>query len=645
MKHLAVCIRSLLLGGLVLCLSFAGMQAQAEVPLPAHKPVRDGEKAGVEAVPENLPVPAMKPSAEEMQAPYKVATATKQDLVLSQQARAYSAKSFLSDRQARLAQEIFDLQSRGEILEANKRIAGLNSDVLMGHILAERYLNVEGYAPSFEELSDWMERYSDHPQATKIYQLALKQNPIRTRLRKPATGEMISGNLLAAGKGGMTYRSQKRRAGMEQARVQKLQRDVRRHIEKYEPTLALNIVSNDYALQFMDDAEIDQLHAMIAAGYLFAGKLEEALRMSDSALQRSGAAVPQAGWVRGLVQWQLRDYMSAAQAFEVAANSPYSTGWMVSAASYWASRAYARTGNRAQVIKWLDIAASYPRTFYGLIAIRAQGKNINLNWEMPSLNRDHVKFIESTKAGRRASALIKAGRPDLAEEELQYLLVGESFAKQQAMLAYAHENNLSALSMRLANSYIRPQGGRYDAALYPVPSWAPKTGYQIDRALIHAIARQESKFQSGVKNPSGATGLMQLMPRTASYVAGNDLGVTQADLAQPDINLELGQRYIQDLLNNANVGQDLLSLAIAYNAGPGNLRKWKAERAHIQDPLLFIETIPFHETRAFVERVLSNYWIYRIRLDQQTPSLDDVAKGRWARYISQDHGAARLAMH
>ncbi|HPF77678.1 MAG TPA: lytic transglycosylase domain-containing protein, partial [Alphaproteobacteria bacterium] len=92
------------------------------------------------------------------------------------------------------------------------------------------------------------------------------------------------------------------------------------------------------------------------------------------------------------------------------------------------------------------------------------------------------------------------------------------------------------------------------------------------------------------------------------------------------------------------VGQDLLSLAIAYNAGPGNLAKWKEERAHIEDPLLFIETIPFNETRAFVERVLSNYWIYRIRLDQKTPSLDAVAKGQWARYAAQDGSFFNIAM-
>ena len=140
---------------------------------------------------------------------------------------------------------------------------------------------------------------------------------------------------------------------------------------------------------------------------------------------------------------------------------------------------------------------------------------------------------------------------------------------------------------------------------------------------------------------------MQLMPTTANYVSGKDIyhqASGQYQLRDPSTNLEIGQSYIQNLLNHRAVGQDLLSLAVAYNAGPGNLSKWKAERAHIEDPLLFIETIPYHETRAFVERVLSNYWIYRMRFGQDTPSLDDVAKGKWARYAAQEHPAPRLAL-
>ena len=96
-------------------------------------------------------------------------------------------------------------------------------------------------------------------------------------------------------------------------------------------------------------------------------------------------------------------------------------------------------------------------------------------------------------------------------------------------------------------------------------------------------------------------------------------------------------------MNNNLVGQDLLSLAMAYNAGPGTLAKWKAEREGMDDPLLFIETIPFHETRNYVEHVMANYWMYRMRYDQSNDSMVALANGKWARYASQDSGAAKFA--
>jgi hypothetical protein len=80
-------------------------------------------------------------------------------------------------------------------------------------------------------------------------------------------------------------------------------------------------------------------------------------------------------------------------------------------------------------------------------------------------------------------------------------------------------------------------------------------------------------------------------------------------------------------------------MAVAYNAGPGNLAKWQEDlSANVKDPLLFIETIPAPETRNYVERVLANYWIYSLRMGQPTPSLDAVTAGRPARYLAMDTG-------
>ena len=107
-------------------------------------------------------------------------------------------------------------------------------------------------------------------------------------------------------------------------------------------------------------------------------------------------------------------------------------------------------------------------------------------------------------------------------------------------------------------------------------------------------------------------------------------------LFDPTINMDVGQRYIGYLLKREGVEGDLFRLAVAYNGGPGNLLKWLRQMGRIDDPLLFIETIPSLETRHFIERVIANLWIYRARLGQPLPSLDAIAAGDPPAYISLD---------
>lgn len=550
--------------------------------------------------------------------------------------------SSLSKKDQKLYKEIFALQSEGKFDETRKIIRELDNGLLMGHVLAQQYLHPSTYT-SFDDLKSWLDKYNDHPQAQKIYELAGRRQPgdFKGTLKKPLEISAIRGALGAVSSSGKTYKAKVSRSGEQQSQVRALQRKIRTHIQNYEPTQAYNLLMSDPAASMMDSVEQDRMVALISAGYLYAGKLSEARRYANAAMKRSGQYVPMAGWISGLVNWQREQYKNAARDFELAASSPYSSGWLVSASGYWASRSHMRAGNVRVVSKWLKLSASFPRTFYGLIATRALGQDYDFDWDRPSVTRNHRKAIEVSQAGKRAQALIQIGQVARAEKELRQLYKGDDPKLQEALLAYAYEYQLPALTMRLGHAVLKPKGGLYDAALYPVMPWEPVSGYRVDKALIHAFIRQESKFDTAAESHSGATGLMQLMPATASYIAGKSIykdkeGIYQ--LREPRTNLEIGQTYLERLLNNNIVGQDLLSLAVAYNAGPGNLSRWKKERTHISDPLMFIETIPYAETRAFVERVLSNYWIYRLQMGQPTPSLDAVAEGRWARYAEADSG-------
>jgi len=601
----------------------------------------------------DIPVPQQKPKSEPKERsgffsllPQKKPTETQDNNNSS--VKVYKEKrGAFSERQAVLYRDIFKLQRDGNMKEADKRIKKLNSSLLMGHVLAERYMHPVAYRSNYSELKNWLAKYADHPQAEAIYKLALLKNPkAKNILPKPKRAKKISGNLASVSKRAKAYKKTIARNKDQQKRVNKLKRDVRRHVEKYQPTLAFNILNNDYALRFIDDVEYDRLRAEIASGYLYAGKDSLALQLAKDSLKRSGHYVPLAAWVKGLLDWKGRRFRSSAQAFEVAASSAYSSGWLIAASAYWASRAHIRNRNMAPVSKWLEVSAGYPRTFYGLIAAKALGRVSNFNWSVPPLKKTHLNFLEQLPKGKRAIALIKASRKDLAEQELQTLIVGRSQSGQESLIAFAHHYNLPSVLMRLGNAFYQPQGSLYNAALYPLPSWEPSNGFRVDRALIYAIARQESRFNNLAQNPSGATGLMQLMPATANYISGKsiyDKAEGQYQLMRPEINLKIGQKYIEELLSHPVVKGDLLSLAMAYNAGPGNLSKWKRERSNINDPLLFIETIPFTETRAFVERVMANYWIYQMRLNQDTPSLNALAEGRWAQYAPQDKDVRKLA--
>lgn len=159
------------------------------------------------------------------------------------------------------------------------------------------------------------------------------------------------------------------------------------------------------------------------------------------------------------------------------------------------------------------------------------------------------------------------------------------------------------MTLRLGNTVRNSEGEPYAAALYPFLPWVPESGYKVDKALIHALVRQESRFNMSAKNPSGATGLMQLMPATAGYVAGTSLYEDKAGmerLREPQVNLEIGQTYVNRLLDHGVVGRDLLLLTIAYNAGPGKLSRWKKSGRAFP--------IRFFLSRAFLTRKRARLW-------------------------------------
>ncbi len=151
--------------------------------------------------------------------------------------------------------------------------------------------------------------------------------------------------------------------------------------------------------------------------------------------------------------------------------------------------------------------------------------------------------------------------------------------------------------------------------------------------MIFAHALQESNFRTAVVSPAGAVGLMQVLPGTARGIAtGRGQAFSDGELRSPSANIEFGQTYLEKLRNTDCTGGLLPKVIAAYNAGPLPVATWNAKGMDGGDPLLYMESIPYWETRGYVPTVLRNYWIYETEAGQASPSRNALAQGMWPRF-------------
>lgn len=562
----------------------------------------------------------------------------------------FTLPDVLSADDAERYREIFALQEDGKWNAADALIAQLGDQRLMGHVLAQRYLHPTAYRSKYKELRDWMSVYADHPDAKTIYDLALKRRP-KNHLwpDKPQSRRASFGYGIARAD---TYTTTKRLSGKEHRQASRLKRQIRRNVLRTRLSATEQLLKSREAEKLLDHVEIDQGYADVAAAWYYFGRDDVAYEMASAAAARSGHVVAIANWTAGLAAWRLGRLEDALKHFEALAVSDQVSGWNSAAGAYWAARANLKLRRPSEMSRWLALSAQHPRTFYGLLALRALGLQPRFEFQARGLSREQLAQLESEPASARALALIQIGERRRAEVELRGMKDWADPVTTRALLALAERAQMPELAFKLGNRLALDEHpdaveGALDVALYPIPPWRPQSGFKVDRALVYALIRQESGFNPHAKSPDGARGLMQLMPRTASYMA-RDRSYRRSkkrELFDPETNLELGQRYIAYLLKHRTVHGDLFRLTAAYNGGPGNLNKWQRKMDYGDDPLLFIESLPSKETRLFIERVLTNLWIYRMRLGQDAPSLDGIAAGRWPVYVPLDEERPEIASH
>lgn len=545
---------------------------------------------------------------------------------------------------------IFAAQEKGAWKKADRLIAQLDDPVLLGYALAQRYLHPTHYRSRYRELAAWLERYADHPDAAVIYKLARTRKPAGVRgPRRPVVAKDSLAAELPLGTV-FPYRSDKRLSRSQVRRIQSLKRRFRRDIRRTYLTRAERLLQRADLRRLFDRYELDDAYSQVAAGWLYYGKPEKALQFATTVARRSGVEIPTVHWTAGLAYWTLDRKGEAVQHFETLATSEAASGWNRAAGAYWAARVHLEGANTAEAYRWFTVAAGYPFTFYGQLAHRRLGLRPEIGFDPVAPRKSDVDPLLAGAQGKRAAALFQLARPDLAERELMAVAGWRKPETTRAILAIAEAGGLQRLGLEIARRLLDddvPGWTRDDLAgvMYPLPQWSPTNGFAVDRALIYAFIRQESAFDPMARSPAGARGLMQLMPRTASWLDRRNSyrGSRRALLYDPSLNLALAQRYVKWLLESPRVDGDLLRMSVAYNAGPGNLGKWERRMKHADDPLLFLESLPSLESRLFVERVMTNLWIYRLRLGQPTPTLDALAADRWPAYVSLDRPAEQIA--
>ncbi len=278
---------------------------------------------------------------------------------------------------------------------------------------------------------------------------------------------------------------------------------------------------------------------------------------------------------------------------------------------YWRSRALRNLGAPEAADAILKELA--PRlSFYGLLAADDLGVATAPEWNGWHPGEGDLERVRALEGIQRALALYRLGLDNEALREWQW-----------AIRALDDRSLLAAAELaRLANEPDRAIGTADRTVLihdfaqrFPTPHRdalsAAARQWNLDEAIMYGIVRQESRFMPEARSRVGATGLMQLMPATARWVA-RQISITpfrQDMLVRPEVNLQMGAYYLRRVLDD--LGEPILATA-AYNAGPGRARRWRDERA--LEGAVYAETIPFNETREYVKKVFANAWYYRQRL-------------------------------
>ncbi len=299
-------------------------------------------------------------------------------------------------------------------------------------------------------------------------------------------------------------------------------------------------------------------------------------------------------------------------------------------AAFWVGRWAMQLGRQADAKAAFEhVLARYPESYYAWRSARFLGWNVGDFTSVRNLNPDIVppqvrsvppagsatlKELHQLGQNRDAWALWQVELKNVQEPTIV-----EQFTDGLLRLGVGDHlvgiNKVWNLSLRKKpeerDSWkALRQEPAYWQALFPLPYMEPIVNWsqqrQLNPLLVTGLIRQESRFETKIRSVAGATGLMQVMPETGSWIA-EKINLKQYNLENPNDNIKLGTWFL-DFTHQEYNNNSMLAVA-SYNAGPGNVSEWLAKYG-FSDPDAFVEVIPFAETKGYVEAVFENYWNY-----------------------------------
>lgn len=379
--------------------------------------------------------------------------------------------------------------------------------------------------------------------------------------------------------------------------------------------------------------------AILARRALEDGHITTAYRIVSEHGPLEGSAFADAEWLAGWVALEFLQDASLAFEHFTALRRAVSYPISLARAGYWAGRALEQMGDRESARRWYTDAAQHWQTFYGQLA---GARLVSLGVDIRPGGIEPIDYASATISNHELADVVRLlvylDQPELIDDFiLRLVAIGEGPQDQAFIATLALASDRPDLSIRAARRAVR-HGIVLQAHAWPLVALPPEGDPAgLEPALVLTVVRQESAFDPQAVSPSGARGLMQLMPATARQVARAIRLPTAVGQLTEDAgyNVTLGSAYLAGLIE-AFDGSYLLALA-AYNAGPSNVKRWIRRNGDPRDAKVdaidWIERIPFDETRNYVQRSLESLNVYRRRLDEGSPPtllIQDLSRGERA---------------